>query len=297
LAASYNAGNGSAGACRQKATSDLLVNAGLKAVLPLGDNQYLCGDYQSYMQVYDLTWGRMKSITHPVPGNHEYLDKGGAGCSTNATGYFKYFGSAAGSSTKGYYSYNIGTWHLVALNSNCSAIGGCGSTSPQGLWLAADLAAHRTSCTLAYWHSPLFSSGTLESLSTRPFWKILYKYGADVILNGHSHIYERFAPQTPDGEPDPVYGIREFIVGTGGEDHTSTTTVAANSQVRNTNTFGVLKLTLHSDSYDWEFVPEAGKTFTDSGTRTCHTPPATVPSVYADAGPAATPVITTTLTP
>jgi hypothetical protein len=224
----------------------------------------------------------VKSITRPVPGNHDYLDKGGEGCSTKAAGYFEYFGSKAGDPTKGYYSYNIGAWHLVALNSNCSAVDGCGSTSPQGKWLAADLAAHRTSCTLAYWHSPLFSSGTLESLSTRPLWRILYKYGADVILNGHSHIYERFAPQTPDGEADPAYGIRQFTVGTGGANHTSTTQPAANSQVRNTNTYGVLKLTLHPTSYDWQFVPEAGKTFTDSGTRNCHKPPPTTSSVSGD---------------
>lgn len=275
----FNNGNGTATTCRQKYTSDLLVDAGLKAVLALGDNQYRCGDYQAYMQSYDLSWGRLKSITYPVPGNHEYTDMGGEGCSTKAAGYFKYFGAAAGSPTKGYYSYDIGTWHLVALNSNCSAVGGCGSTSPQGKWLAADLAAHSTSCTLAYWHSPLFNSGEFDSPGTRPFWKILYKYGADVILNGHSHIYERFAPQTPDGDMDPPYGIREFIVGTGGESHTSTTVIAANSQVRNTNTYGVLKLTLHPTSYDWQFVPEAGKTFSDSGTRNCHNPP---PSLSAN---------------
>jgi hypothetical protein len=269
----FNAGNGTSDACRQKSTSDLLIDMGPAAVLPLGDNQYYCGGYQAFLQSYDLSWGRLKSITHPVVGNHEYITAGGTDCTiTNegATGYFNYFGSAAGDPGKGFYSYDIGTWHLIALNSNCGDAGGCSSSSPQGKWLAADLAAHSNFCTLAYWHIPRFSSGGRAASNSQSFWQTLYNYDADVILNGHDHIYERFAPQAPDGTIDTARGIREFIVGSGGANHTSLTTIAANSEVQNANTYGVLKLTLHPTSYDWQFVPEAGKTFTDSGTEACH---------------------------
>lgn len=277
---SFNNGNGSSNSCRQKYTSDLLVNAGLAAVLPLGDIQYYCGGYQAFLQSYDLSWGRVKSITRPAVGNHEYLTAGGTDCTIaneGAAGYFRYFGTAAGNPSQGYYSYDIGEWHLVALNSNCSSAGGCGSTSPQGQWLAADLAAHPNYCTLAYWHIPLFSSGGRAASNTRSLWQTLYKYDVDVVLSGHDHIYERFAPQTADGILDMARGIRSFIVGTGGSNHTSIATIAPNSEVSNTNTYGVLKLTLHPTSYDWKFVPEAGKTFTDSGTANCHgnAPPST----------------------
>ena len=148
----FNGGLGNSNACRQKYTSDLLVNAGLAAVLDLGDNQYYCGGYQAFLQSYDLSWGRVKSITHPSVGNHEYLVSGGTGCdSTNAAaaGYFKYFGSAAGTAGQGWYSFNLGTWHIIALNSNCTDVGGCSSSSPQGQWLTADLIAHPAACTLA----------------------------------------------------------------------------------------------------------------------------------------------------
>jgi hypothetical protein len=265
------------------------VNAGLAAVLPLGDIQYYCGGYQAFLQSYDLSWGRVKSISHPVVGNHEYItspDSSGqsTGCDpTNdgAAGYFNYFGAAAGNPGQGYYSYDIGAWHLIALNSNCGDAGGCSASSPQGQWLAADLAAHTNFCTLAYWHIPLFSSGGRDETNSQPFWQVLYNHNVDVILNGHDHIYERFAPQTPNGILDNVGGISEFIVGSGGANHTDLPTIAANSEVRNDNTFGVLKLTLHPTSYDWQFVPEAGKTFTDSGTGACHgsTPDAIPPTV------------------
>jgi len=163
---SFNGGNGSSGSCRQKYTSDLLVDAGLAAVLPLGDIQYYCGGYQAFLQSYDLSWGRVKAITRPAVGNHEYLTSGGTDCTPaneGATGYFNYFGAAAGTPGQGYYSYNIGDWHLIALNSNCGDAGGCGPLSPQGQWLAADLAANPKWCTLAYWHIPLFSSGGAQS--------------------------------------------------------------------------------------------------------------------------------------
>src|SRR5215216_2707964 len=208
----FNNGNGNSNACRQKYTSDLLVNAGFAAVLPLGDVQYYCGGYQAFLQSYDLSWGRVKSISYPVVGNHEYIktaDPNGAstGCDiTNdaAAGYFNYFGVAAGNKGQGYYSYDIGAWHLIALNSNCGDAGGCSPSSPQGQWLEADLNAHLNACTLAYWHIPLFSSGGRAELNSKDLWQILYNHGADLILNGHDHIYERFAPQDPTGVADPI---------------------------------------------------------------------------------------------
>jgi chitodextrinase len=289
---SFNGGNGTSNSCRQKYTSDLLVNANLAAVLALGDNQYYCGGYQAFLQSYDLSWGRVKGITRPAVGNHEYLTSGGTGCTNangGAAGHFNYFGAAAGDPGKGYYSFNIGAWHLIALNSNCGDAGGCSSSSPQGQWLAADLAANSSICTLAYWHIPLFSSGGRAASNTQSIWQTLYNYNADVILAGHDHIYERFAPQTPSGALDNVRGIRQFIVGSGGANHTSLAQIAANSEVRNVDTYGVLKLTLHPTSYYWQFVPEAGETFTDSGSTNCHgqtsdvTPPTTPGNLVANA--------------
>jgi hypothetical protein len=257
-----------------KYTSDLLVDSGASAVLSLGDNQYYCGGYQAYLQSYEQSWGRVKSITRPVAGNHEYLTSGGTDCTaanTGAAGYFQYFGAAAGEPGKGYYSYDIGAWHLIALNTDCSSVGGCGPSSPQGQWLAADLAAHRNACTLAYWHIPLFSSRGHGNNNSRTFWDALYAADADLVLVAHDHIYERFAPQRPDGTADPERGLRQFVVGTGGANHTSlTTTSFPNREVADDTTFGVLRLTLHATSYDWLFVPEAGKTFTDSGSAACH---------------------------
>jgi PASTA domain-containing protein/List-Bact-rpt repeat protein/calcineurin-like phosphoesterase family protein len=271
----FHGGLGTSHDCRQLYTSNLLTNAGLAQVLPLGDEQYECGSYAAFLHSYDLSWGRVKALSRPVPGNHEYLTSGGGtGCSAanaGAHGYFKYFGAAAGNPKKGYYSYNTGGWHIIALNSECADVGGCGATNPQGRWLAADLAAAQQPCTLAYWHIPLFSSGSLHSAHTLPFWKKLYAAHADIVLNGHEHFYERFAPQNPSGAPDGTNGIREFIVGTGGANHTPITSIAPNSAVRNDTAYGVLKLTLHLGGYDWEFVPAAGSgSFTDSGSATCH---------------------------
>jgi chitodextrinase len=275
--------NSSSSSCRAMYTSNLLVNAGLAAVLPLGDNQYYCGGYSAFTASYDQSWGRVKSITHPAVGNHEYLTSGGTDCNSGnagAAGYFKYFGSAAGAQGQGYYSYDVGTWHLISLNSNCSSAGGCSATSGQGRWLQADLAAHKSQCVLAYWHIPLFSSGGRANNNSRPFWDLLSAAKADVVLGAHDHTYERFAPQTPAGALDQATGIREFIVGTGGANHTSLAARAANSQIFDASTFGVLKMTLYPDHYTWQFVPEAGKTFTDAGSQNCHssggsTPPDT----------------------
>lgn len=269
----FNAGNGSSTYCREKYTANVLSSINPAAVLPLGDNQYYCGGLSAFQQSYDISWGQFKSVTHPAVGNHEYLTSGGTGCTsanTGAAGYYQYFGAAAGDPTKGYYSYDVGTWHLISLNTQCSTVGGCGSGSPQYTWLQNDLATHTNACTLAYYHIPLYSSGGRASSNSQPLFQLLYNYNADLVLAGHDHTYERFAPQDANGNLDTARGIREFVAGTGGANHTSFTTTAKNSEVRNATTFGILKLTLHPTSYDWQFVPEAGATFTDSGTTNCH---------------------------
>lgn len=233
-------------------------------VFTTGDNAYDAGSASEFASCYEPSWGRHKLRTMPSAGNHEYGTPG-------AAGYFAYFGSAAGDPSRGYYSYDLGAWHIVVLNSNCSQVGGCGAGSPQEQWLRGDMANHPTSCTLAYWHHARFSSGLHGSNATYgPIWQALYDYDADVVVNGHDHDYERFAPQDPGGAPDPTRGIRQFVVGTGGKSHYAFTSVEPNSEVRNADTFGVLQLTLHSGSYDWAFVPESGKTFTDSGSNLCH---------------------------
>lgn len=241
-----------------------LINNKPDAVITLGDNVYESGTTVQYDKCYAPSWGQFKAITHPSAGNHDYLTK-------DATGYFTFFGAAAGDPTKGYYSYEIGSWHIVVLNANCSAIGGCDINSPQVTWLQADLSAHPTLCTLAYWHQPRFSSGEHgNTTNTSAFWQVLYQAGVDLVLNGHDHDYERFAPQSPAGVADPVHGIREFVVGTGGKNLRPITTTIANSEVHNDSTWGVLQLTLHPASYDWRFLPVAGQTFTDSGSGACH---------------------------
>lgn len=249
-------------ACKQKATSSLLVRRDPWSVLTTGDNQYEAGRLDDFQRSYSASWGRVKAITRPSPGNHDYN-------TADARGYFSYFGPVAGRRAKGYYSFDLGDWHLVALNSNCGEVGGCGRGSPQEKWLRRDLAAHPSTCTLAYWHHPRFSSA-LHGNSAAPaaFWRALYDAGADVVLNGHDHAYERFAPQDPRQRADRA-GIREFVVGTGGRSHYGFGTPEPNSEVRNSHTFGVLELTLRADGYDWRFVAEAGGTFEDSGSDTC----------------------------
>jgi calcineurin-like phosphoesterase family protein len=266
----YRNGLGTASRCRQKFTSDLLVNSRLSAVLTLGDNQYECATFSAYTRSYGAAWGRVKAITRPVPGNHEYGTP--PGCTPgNASGYFTYFGAAAGDPARGYYSYDVGAWHLVALNSNCSIVS-CSSSSAQVQWLRQDLAAHPALCTLGYWHHPRFTSGgnSPGSNSVTPLYQALYDHGADVVLVGHDHHYERFGPQDPNGGRNPTRGIREFVVGTGGRNFHPLNSPRPNSEVRNNATFGVLNLALHPTRYDWQFVPEAGKSFRDSGTQACH---------------------------
>jgi hypothetical protein len=235
-------------------------------VFAVGDLAYPDGSAEQFANCYGPTWGRFKDRTRPAVGNHEYHSDG-------ASGYSKYFGSAAGDPKKGYYSYELGAWHIIVINSECEEVGGCDAGSPQGKWLKEDLAASSSKCTLAYWHKPLFSSGGKHGNDPlmKPLWDALFKAKADVVINGHDHDYERFAPQDPDGKLDKDRGIREFVVGNGGKDsHRVFGTAKPNSEARNDDAYGVLKLTLHAKSYDWEFVPEAGRTFADSGTGICH---------------------------
>ena len=233
-------------------------------VYTTGDNAYETGTAAEFANCYGPSWGRFKARTHPSVGNHEYGTQ-------NASGYYGYFGSAAGDPTKGYYSYDLGDWHIVVLNSNCSEIGGCGAGSPQETWLRQDLAANTDSCTLGIWHEPRFSSGAGGAATFMvPLLQALYDDGAEVVLNGHMHFYERFAPQTPAGVLNTSTGIRQFTVGTGGKSLAGFTTIAPNSEIRDNQTYGVLKLTLRANGYTWEFVPIAGKTFTDVGSGFCH---------------------------
>ena len=233
-------------------------------IAALGDTAYDAGTAAEFARCYAPSWGRHKGRTRPAPGNHEYETPG-------AAAYFAYFGAAAGEAGTGYYSYDLGGWHLVALNSNCAQAGGCQAGSPQERWLRADLAAHPTACALAYWHHPRFSSGPHGGDGAlEPLWQALYEAGAEVVLVGHDHLYERFAPQDPRGGADPARGIRQFTVGTGGKSHSRVVRNAANSEVANSDTFGVLRLTLRPAGYAWEFVPVAGGRFTDAGAGACH---------------------------
>ena len=267
--------------CQQAKTGDVLNSINPSVVVPLGDTQYASGTPEEYAGSYDkVAWGTSdgtggyKSVSRPAVGNHEYRTAG-------AAGYYGYFGSNAGDPSKGYYSYDIigpnGSfrWHVIALNTECANVGGCGVGSAEETWLKADLAANPNTCTMAYSHRPRFSSGSTVPSSTTyvPFWNDLYNAGADVVLNGHAHHYERFDPQTSSGAADPNGGLREFIVGTGGDDFQTLGAGIANSVVRNNDSFGALKMTLHANSYDWEFVPAAGYSFTDSGTASCHAAP------------------------
>ena len=233
-------------------------------VMAVGDLAYPDGSKKNFT-CYEQTWGRVKARTRPAPGNHEFH-------AAMATPYFDYFGAAAGDTKNGYYSYELGTWHIVALNSECKDIGGCDANSREVKWLRADLAAHPTACTLAYFHKPLFSSGSAHGNDPemKPLWQALYDGNAEAVINGHDHNYERFAPQNPDGVSDAARGIREFVVGTGGKGHRPMALLKPNSESQNADTFGVLKLTLRAGAYDWQFIPEAGKSFTDSGTGKCH---------------------------
>ncbi len=230
-------------------------------VAPLGDNAYVDGSASEFANCYGPTWGRHLNRTMPAAGNHEYQ-------TPDATGYYGYFGSRAGDPTRGYYSYDLGAWHIVVLNSNIAHDAG----SAQLEWLRADLRTNSgKACTLAYWHHPRFSSGAHGSDSRESaIWDALHAEGADVVLNGHEHSYERFAPQTPAGVADDSRGIRAFVIGTGGTLLRAAGTTKANSDVFSSASHGVLKLTLSPDAYAWEFLAISGRTFADSGSGHCH---------------------------
>jgi len=253
-------GAGDIALCERRAASEAtarLLDSIDGTVFALGDNAYQSGTAEEFRDCYDGTWGRLKGRTRPVPGNHEYESPG-------AAPYFDYFGVNAGPRGLGYYSFEMGNWHAIALNSNIPVT----ADSPQGMWLRADLAANRSRCTIAYWHHPLFSSGKHgDQPRMRDFWQLLYEAGADIVLSAHDHTYERYAPQSPDGFSDPAQGIRQFVVGTGGAAPYEFTAPRSTSEVR-LSALGVLKLTLRADDYDWNFIPVSGAG--DSGTGACH---------------------------
>src|SRR2546428_206142 len=253
-------GAGDIADCDASPTAALLDNIP-GTVFTAGDNAYPDGSSSDYAQCYDPSWGRHKARTRPSPGNHDHNTSG-------AAGYFGYFGAQAGPAGLGYYSYDLGAWHIVSLDSNIDMSAG----SAQETWLRADLAASTKRCAIAYWHHPRFSSGTNHGSepAAQPLWQALYDFGAEIVISGHDHEYERFAPQKADGTADPARGIREFVVGTGGAGLYSLGTPLPNSEVGNDNSHGVLKLTLSDGSYTWEFIPVAGDSFRDSGSGTCH---------------------------
>lgn len=233
-------------------------------VFTLGDNVYDNGTMSEFDACYEASWGRHRARTKPVPGNHDYNTSG-------ATGYFGYYGGAAGDPARGYYAYDHGAWRIYALNSNCAAVGGCGAGSAQELWLRADLATNPRACALAMWHHPRFSSGRHgSSEATQELWQALYDANAELVLVAHDHSYERFGPQTATGAADPARGLTELVVGTGGRSHYGFETIRANSLVRNNGAYGVLRLALSANSWSFSFIPVASQSFTDSGSGTCH---------------------------
>lgn len=260
----FNGGLGRNQHCRQKATSDLLGGQGYAAVLTVGDNQYEGGQYANFLESYDRSWGRFKSITRPTPGNHEYY-------TTGAAGYYRYFGARAGDPAKGYYAFQVGKWWLYALN--CTGQRGapsCAAGSAQEKWFRAHVAAHPSACKLAYWHVARFSSGSHGSSTVAaPLFKAAYDTRVDVVVNGHDHDYERFAKQTA-GAVRSDKGVRLFVAGMGGkEERGFADDPARHSRVR-ARTAGVLQLTLHPTSYEWKLRSIPGETATDSGATACH---------------------------
>lgn len=236
-----------------------LIDAIPGAVFTTGDNAYMEGSAKNFAECYEPNWGRHKGRTYPSPGNHDYGTPG-------AAGYFSYFGSRAGPSGLGYYSFDLGNWHIVSLNSNVAH----GAGSAQLAWLRGDLEANRRACSIAFWHQPLFSSGPNgPSPGLRDTWRLLYEFNVDLVLNGHDHLYERFGPQDPDGRPDETRGIRQFTVGTGGASLYRQATRRANSEALS-SAYGVLKLTLRANDYQWQFLPVPGSADAgDSGTDRC----------------------------
>ena len=233
------------------------------AVITFGDNAYKKGRTEEFANCYDPTWGRHKERTRPSVGNHEYKTRG-------AKPYYDYFGEAAGDPEKGYYSYDLGDWHLISLNTLCKKIGGCDEDSQQYRWLVEDLKKTDNKCVLAYSHHPLFSSGHHGGdKGVRPLFQALYDAGVELYVSGHEHHYERFAPQDPEGNADPRRGVRQFIVGTGGRELRRIGRGRPNSELRSRETYGVIRFRLLEDRYEWEFLPVEGSDFTDSGEGVC----------------------------
>jgi hypothetical protein len=234
-------------------------------VAALGDLAYEIGSPTEFANCYEPSWGRFKARTRPAPGNHEYKTPG-------ASGYFGYWGTAAGTPGRGWYSYDLGAWHVIVLNSNCEFVGGCHAGSAQETWLRADLAANRSHrCTVAYWHHPRLSTGiTGDASSVRPFWQALYEADADLVLAGHAHNYQRWMPVDPGGSRDDARGLRQFVVGTGGAPLHGVTPRVARQEAADDNSYGVLRLALRPSGYDWRFVGVPGTTFADSGSASCH---------------------------
>jgi hypothetical protein len=270
--ASFNDGNGTASKCRQRWTAQLL--AGADRVLALGDTQYECAGLSAYQQSYDPTWGQYRSITSPILSDEDY-GTNGTGCGApGPDGYFAYWGSRAGPQPGGYYSFDHAGWHVIALNSECTKVpGGCDEGSPQNDWLEQDLAATTERCTIALLHEPRFASKANNpglSAAMLPFWQDLYAAGVEMVLSGDSHFYERFAPQTPQGGADPN-GVVQWIVGLGGKSRGGLASARRVNSVKGTaSTFGVLRLTLRPDAYDWRFLPEGSTSFSDTGSASCH---------------------------
>lgn len=254
---------GDCGSPGDEATAALLDGiAG--TVFTTGDNAYGDGTADQFRDCYGPNWGRHLDRTRPAPGNHDW--------ETEALGgYFGYFGDAArGPNGSSWYSYDLGAWHVIVLDSSCANVGGCGGGSPQMTWLEADLAASGARCTIALWHHPRFSSGFHgNAVGMDPFWRSLYAAGVDVVVNGHDHDYERFAPQDPDGREDRARGIRQFVVGTGGTGLRPFEDPIANSELRLADVHGVIAFTLHPSSYDWSFMA-AGSDIGDRGTANCN---------------------------
>jgi hypothetical protein len=260
---SFDGGSGNATNCHMAATAQLVADMNPTAVFPLGDNQYEDATLAEFHASWELSWGQFNNITRPVIGNHEYQ-------TPDAVDHFTYFGAAAGDPSEGYFSFDVGTWHFIALNSNCNEIGGCAAGSAQETWLREDLAANAGRCIIAGWHHPLFSTrGPATEPQMHDIYQDLDDYGASLILVGHTHFYERYAHQTADGVLNPS-SPRQIIVGNGGKSlQTRGATVQPNLEVCNYQTYGVLKLTLNARSVDWELVPETGESFTDFGTERC----------------------------
>jgi acid phosphatase type 7 len=262
LTKSFEAGEGTPEKCRQGHTAALVETLEPDAVLALGDLQYEHGRYREYLQSYHPSWGRFKEITHPASGGEE----DGPG----RRGYRRYWGARAAPAGLPWYSFDVGSWHLVSLDSNCPGVIGCDAGSAQEQWLRADLAANPRACTLAFWHEPRYSSAGKSAPKMTAIWQALNDAGAELVLSGDAHTYERFAPMGANGDIDRAGGVRQFVVGTGGESLQQFRRRVTGSLVRRSGAFGVLELRLHPGSYDWRFVRESGRRFTDSGSADCH---------------------------